>query len=163
MDTQALVHQLRYSSWAARRVLESVASLPDEELRRELGSSYGGLHGTLVHIYQADAIWWDRLMGRPTVDLAPYDPPPAFPDFSKKWLALHDAYISWGEQLDAAGCDRIVPHRNIAGRAFEAPVWQIVLHVVNHASYHRGQITTMLRQLGRTPAGTDLIAYYREL
>jgi len=163
MDTQALVHQLRYSAWARRRVLTSAALLSPEELRRGLGNSFGSAHSTLVHIFQADSIWWDRLMGKPTTSLDSYAAPPEFSEFEAKWLALHDAYVSWGEKLDPAGWDRIVPHRNIEGKAFEAPVWQIVLHVVNHASYHRGQITTMLRQLGHTPVGTDLITYYRSL
>ena len=68
MDTQALVLQLRYSAWATRRVLESTAALSPEELSRELGNSYGGVHGTLRHIYQADSIWFDKLMGAPTGD-----------------------------------------------------------------------------------------------
>ena len=49
------------------------------------------------------------------------------------------------------------------GKQYESPVWQIVLHVVNHATLHRGQVVAMLRQLGMTPPGTDLIYYYREL
>jgi len=55
----------------------------------------------------------------------------------------------------------VVAYKNIKGEPFQSPVWQIVLHIVNHASYHRGQITTMLRQLGHTPVPTDLIAFYR--
>jgi len=163
MDTQALVHHLRFSAWATRRVLESAAPLPSEELHRNLGSSFGSMWGTMVHIFQADSVWWDRLMGKPTTSIDRYQPLPELGDFSKQWLAVHDTYVSWGEKLDPAGWDRIVPHRNLEGKAFEAPVWQIVLHVVNHASYHRGQVTAMLRQLGRTPTGTDLIAYYRAL
>ena len=155
--------QLRYSAWASRRTLESVAPVPPEDLSRDLGSSYGGLHGTLAHIFQADAIWFDRLMGKPTTDLSAYDPPSHLAALSERWLAVLDGYVCWGEKLDAAGWDRIAHYRNTKGEPFAQPVWQIVLHIVNHATYHRGQITTMLRQLGRTPIGTDLIAYYREL
>ena len=102
-------------------------------------------------------------MGKPTGDLSVYDPPPELAALSKRWLALLDTYVAWAEKLEPAGWDRIVPYRNIKGESFKSPVWQIVLHVVNHASYHRGQITTMLRQLGHTPVGTDLITYYRGL
>jgi uncharacterized damage-inducible protein DinB len=169
MDSQALLMHLRYSAWASRRVLESAGALQADELQRDLGSSSfdgsanGGLYTTLTHIFQADAIWFDRLMGKPTGDLSVYDPPPELPAVSKRWLAVLDTYVAWAETLEPAGWDRIVPYRNTKGEAFESPVWQIVLHVVNHASYHRGQITTMLRQLGHTPAGTDLITYYRAL
>jgi len=57
----------------------------------------------------------------------------------------------------------VVAYYNTKGEALQQPIWQIVLHIVNHASYHRGQITTLLRQVGRTPTGTDLITYYRSL
>ena len=63
MDCGAVVLQLRYSAWATRRVLDSVRDLSPEEVGRNLGNSYGGVRGTLDHIYQADAIWFDRLMG----------------------------------------------------------------------------------------------------
>jgi uncharacterized damage-inducible protein DinB len=161
MDTNALVLQVRYSVWATRRVLEAARVLDDEELRRGLGSSYGGVHGTLVHIFQADSIWFDRLHGNSTGGLATYEPDPDFAVFSQRWLAVLDRWVGWAELLDGAGWDRIVDYRNIKGEADSQPAWRIALHVVNHASYHRGQVTTMLRQLGREPVGTDLMAYYR--
>ena len=159
MDSEALVLQLRYSAWATRRVVDSVTTLSHEELSRGLGSSYGGVRGSLEHIYQADAIWFDRLMGAPTSDLSKYVPSANF----SEWLALLDGYVKWAEGLAPADWDRIVSYRNVKGEGFQSPVWQIVLHVVNHASYHRGQITTMLRQVGRTPIETDLIMYYRSI
>ncbi len=159
MDSEALVLQLRYSQWATRRVLDSVTALSHEEMSRGLGNSYGGVRGTLEHIYQADAIWFDRLMGTPTGDLSKYEPGANF----SEWAPLLDGYVKWAEGLAPADWDRIVSYRNVKGEAFQTPVWQIVLHIVNHASYHRGQITTMLRQIGRAPIGTDLIAFYRPL
>jgi uncharacterized damage-inducible protein DinB len=159
MDTEALILQLRFSAWASRRVLESTAALSAEERHRNLGSSFGSVYDTLEHIYQADAIWWDRLMGVPTGDLSKYDPSP---DLSE-WLPLLDRYIEWAKGLKVTDWDRIVAFRFVSGDAGQQPVWQIVLHVVNHASYHRGQIATMLRQLGHKPAGTDLIMFYRSL
>ena len=163
MDSTALVLQLRYSAWATRRVLTAVTVLSSDELCRDLGNSYGGVRGTLDHIYRADAIWFDRLMGAPTSNLEAYDPNPDFAGFTGQWLALLDRYVSWSEKLSAADWDRIVAYHNIKGEALQQPLWQIVLHIVNHATYHRGQITTLLRQIDRPPIGTDLSAYYRSL
>jgi uncharacterized damage-inducible protein DinB len=163
MDTTGLVQQVRYSAWATRRVLESAGALNGEELHRSLASSYSGVHGTLAHIFQADSIWFDRLEGVSTGSLSAYAPDPDFAAFSQRWLAVLDRWVSWAESLDEAGWDRIVPYRNTKGEPDSQPAWRIALHVVNHASYHRGQITTLLRQLGREPIGTDLIAYYRSL
>jgi uncharacterized damage-inducible protein DinB len=163
MDTVGLVLQVRYSSWATRRVLESAGSLNAEELHRDLGSSYGGIYGTLAHIFQGDSIWFDRLDGVSTSSLAAYQPDSDFAAFSRCWLALLDRWVSWAETVDVVGWDRIVPYRNTKGESNSQPAWRIALHVVNHASYHRGQITTLLRQLGREPRGTDLMAYYHSL
>jgi uncharacterized damage-inducible protein DinB len=163
MDTDALVTQVRYSAWATCRVLQAAGALSGEELRRDLGSSYGGVQGTLSHIFQGDSIWFDRLLGVATVSLAAYAPDADFAAFSQRWLAVLDRWVCWAEALDGPGWDRIVAYRNTKGEADCQPAWRIALHVVNHASYHRGQVTTMLRQLGREPLGTDLMAYYRSL
>jgi uncharacterized damage-inducible protein DinB len=163
METQALVLQLRFSEWATRRILDAVSSLSDEELQRDMRNSYGGILGTLAHIYQADAIWFDRLMGTATGPLTNYAPGVGLAELSSRWQTVHDRYRDWAAQLAPGGWDRIVPHRNLKGEEARQAVWRIILHVVNHASYHRGQITTMLRQLGREPVGTDLMLFYRSL
>ena len=59
--------------------------------------------------------------------------------------------------------DRVIAYQSMAGDPFSDPVWKIVMHVVNHATLHRGQVMAMLRQMGVAPPGTDLIYYYREL
>jgi uncharacterized damage-inducible protein DinB len=163
MDTHALVLQLRFSDWATRRVLASVEALSEAELHRNLGNSYGGIFETLAHIFQGDAIWLDRLLGLPTENLAAYDPRADLAGLAGQWQAVRDRYLSWADTLAPDDWDRIVPFRNTKGEFSSQAVWRIVLHVVNHASYHRGQVTTMLRQLGREPVGTDLMLYYRSL
>jgi uncharacterized damage-inducible protein DinB len=63
-----------------------------------------------------------------------------------------------------SGLDRVIEYRLMSGTPGAAPLWQMVAHVVNHATYHRGQVTTLLRQLGAVPAkSTDMITYFREL
>jgi uncharacterized damage-inducible protein DinB len=163
MDDRALVMQVGFSAWATRRVLESGEPLSSKELHRDLGNSYGGIRGTLVHIFQADSVWLDRLHGVSTASLSTYDPAADFAGFSRQWLAVLDRWVSWAEGLGASEWDRTVEYRNTRGEPDSQQVWRIVLHVVNHASYHRGQITTMLRQLGYKPAASDLIMYYRSL
>jgi uncharacterized damage-inducible protein DinB len=163
MDDQALILQIRFSAWATRRVLDSCAPLRSEELHRDLGNSYGGIHGSLVHIFRADSVWFDRLHGVSTGSLSTYEPAADFAEFSRQWLAMLDRWTSWAEGLGESDWERAVEYRNVKGESDIQPVWRIALHVVNHASYHRGQITTILRQLGYKPAATDLIMYYRSL
>ncbi|HZS49372.1 MAG TPA: DinB family protein [Bryobacterales bacterium] len=163
MNTTDLVHHTRYNAWATARVLESVRGLTPDQYTRGLGNSFGGIQGTLGHIYQADRIWFKRLAGEPTGSLAEFQPPAGRDAFEKEWLSVLDGYVSWAEKLSASDWDRVIQYRNTKGAALENPVWQIILHLINHDSYHRGQVTTMLRQLGANPVSTDLIAYYRSL
>ena len=56
----------------------------------------------------------------------------------------------------------VVEYKNTKGETWRYPLWQQLHHVVNHSTYHRGQVTTMLRQLGAEPLGTDFLVYYDE-
>jgi len=163
MNVTDLVYHTKYNAWATGRVLEAARPLSAEQYSREAGNSFGSVQGTLSHIYQADKIWFARLTGKPTSSLAEFQPPAEREAFEKDWLALLDGYAAWTQALTGEDWDRVIHYRNVKGVALENPIWQIILHLTNHDSYHRGQVTTMLRQVGAKPVSTDLIAYYREL
>lgn len=153
---------LRYMQWADERILESVAQVPHDQALADRASSFGGILGTLQHIYRSERAWLLRLTTDPAAQAAAVDAPPD-PIFVKAvWPRLHSEWIEWAESV--TDWNIVLAHRNQKGEEFRLPRWQIVLHVINHATYHRGQITTMLRQAGAAPPPpTDLIAYYREL
>ena len=89
-----------------------------------------------------------------------------FPDLAALrggWNELETKVRDYVAGLGEQGTSRVIEYKLFSGAAGASPLWQMLQHVVNHASYHRGQVTTMLRQLGREPAGTDLILFYRSL
>ena len=157
------VTHLRYHQWANGRVLEETVPLPSEQLVKTLNGSFGSVYGALVHMYQADCIWWDRLNGRPPRQLADYEAPGCNYDLQKVWTEMLTELVTWAEGLADKDWLREVSYRTMAGTPYVTPLWQIVLHVVNHGSHHRGQITNMLRQLGIKPANLDLIGFYRSM
>lgn len=134
---------------------------PAEQLLKNCKGSFGSIYETLVHLYQADAIWWDRLQGRPTGTLADYQAPGCTYELRDAWFGVHEKMLAFAEPLTEAGWTREMSYKTLAGVPYQTPVWQMVLHVVNHGSHHRGQITGMLRQLGVKPVNLDLIGYYR--
>jgi uncharacterized damage-inducible protein DinB len=71
-------------------------------------------------------------------------------------------YIDYVSKLTQQDLDRVIRYKGFTGEEFSNPLWQSLHQLTNHASYHRGQVTTMLRQLGVKPVSTDLILYYRE-
>jgi uncharacterized damage-inducible protein DinB len=148
---------LRYSTWASRRLLEAARNLKPEDLERPVGVSHTSILGTLAHIQLADWIWYTRTVApleRPAMTLEAV---------TTSWPEIHRLWEAWSDQLTDADLDRTLQYQGMDGKSYESPVWQIVLHLVNHATLHRGQAMAMIRQLGIAPPGTDLIYYYREL
>jgi uncharacterized damage-inducible protein DinB len=162
MTTQEARLHVRYSGWASRKLVEAAAALSPEERTRDLGVSHESLHRTLAHIYFGDSVWYTR-----TVDQSrPVPNPKELPSMEalrSDWSALQVNWEKWADSLDDSGLQRIAQYNLLDGSPFETPVWQIVMHVVNHATLHRGQVMAMLRQLGTKPPATDLIYYYREI
>lgn len=154
---------LEYHYWARDRMLAVVETLPEEALRKPLGNSFSSIFDTVVHLYGADWIWRTRWDGTSPAGL------PASSEFSD--LAAVRRAWSDEEQRIRAVLTRLGPddvgrpfeYRAWDGRLYTQPFWQMLQHLVNHGSYHRGQVTTMLRQVGATPPkAMDLIAFYRE-
>jgi len=129
-------------------------ALPEEQLRRDLKSSHGGLLDTLGHIHMADRAWLYRVLGQPLEK--PEGP------IETEWPRIQQRWEAWAESLSDADLERLVAYHDLKGNPHQTPVWQIVLHLVNHATLHRGQAMAMMRQLGVAPPPTDLIFYYRE-
>jgi uncharacterized damage-inducible protein DinB len=155
------VHSLyAYNSWANHRVLEACAPLDAAKFAQDLHSSFPSVRDTLRHIMLAEWLWLERWLGR-----SPGFPADEFADLASmrsRWQEIEADLNAFIRKLSAADLGRIVEYKNTKGHAFANPMWQMLQHLVNHGTYHRGQITTMLRQLGATPVTTDLIAFYRE-
>jgi len=162
MTLQDLQTMLDYHYWARDRVLEAVATLTPEQYTRDLGSSFKSVRDTLTHTYSAEWAWYERWQGRPPAALLPLD---LFPDLAALrggWNELETKVRDYVAGLGEQGTSRVIEYKLFSGAAGASPLWQMLQHVVNHASYHRGQVTTMLRQMGAPPAKPmDMIAYYR--
>jgi uncharacterized damage-inducible protein DinB len=154
---------LDYHYWARDRLLEAVAPLAPEQFTRDLGSSFRSVRDTLTHIYFAEWAWHLRWIGQsPAAPLA-LDMFADVAALREAW-EKHEATVrAFLERTGEDGLSRVIEYRLISGQPGASILWQMLQHVVNHATYHRGQVTTMLRQLGATPPKSmDLIVFYRE-
>jgi len=150
-----------YNRWANRRMLEAVASLAEEQFRRDMGSSFASVRDTLVHIMSAEWVWLSRLQGvSPRAMPDTWDALP-LADIERAWERLDQSIREHIAGLDESHVDEPVSYTSTAGEPYVSTRAQIVRHVVNHSTYHRGQITTLLRQLGVSAPATDLIVFYR--
>ena len=117
---------------------------------------------TLVHIYQADCAWFGRIHGDPDSQTATYPPKPDLNGLANDWLALLDSAVEWSSKLSEAEWNSVISYKDSRGNNHQTAVLPIIMHVVNHGSYHRGQVSSLLRQSGATPPNTDLINFYRQ-
>lgn len=151
-----------FNSWANQRTREACASLSNEQLTRDLASSFRSVRDTLVHLYSGEWVWLERWRGN-----SPIAFPSAadFPDLAAielRWAEIDRGLHEFVAGLKADDLTRTLKYRLMSGKEMESPYWQMLQHLANHGTYHRGQIATMLRQLGAKPNSTDLIAFYRE-
>lgn len=158
-DLQTL---LDYHYWARDRLLDALDPLTPEQFTRDLGSSFKSVRDTLLHVFSAEWVWYERWQGRSPTAHRQVNELPDVPSVRTAWreheARMREHLASLGEH----GITRVIDYKLFNGTAGSSPFWQMLQHVVNHASYHRGQITTMLRQLGAPPPKSmDLIAFYR--
>jgi uncharacterized damage-inducible protein DinB len=162
MNVQDLQTLLDYHYWARDRLLAAVQTLTADQYHRDLGSSFKSVRETVTHIYAAEWAWYERWRGESPTALLPADRFADLAALAAAWSEHERKMRAFVDGLGESGIDRMIQYTLLSGQAGASPVWQMVQHVVNHASYHRGQITTMLRQLGAEPAKSmDMIAYYR--
>jgi uncharacterized damage-inducible protein DinB len=162
MKLQDLRTMLDYHYWARDRLLDALEPLTPDQLNRDLGSSFKSIRETIVHTYAAEWAWHSRWQGNSPTALLPSDQFPDVAALRRAW-SQHEAEMrEFLDRMGEDGVSRVFEYKLLNGQAGASPLWQMLQHVVNHASYHRGQVTTMLRQLGATPAKPmDMIAYYR--
>jgi len=161
-DKQGMVRLFEYCEWANHRFLDAVAPLDAESFRRDLKGSHGGIRGTLVHSYGAERVWHERFQGVPTASLPTEESVADLPALRERWAALEAERRNWLASLAADAGERGIHYKNLKGEAFSSALWPLVQHVMNHGSYHRGQVAVFLRQLGAKPPATDLVAFDRE-
>jgi uncharacterized damage-inducible protein DinB len=151
-----------FNAWANHRALEATSALTAEQYTRSLGSSFSAVRDTLVHICSGEWVWLERFEGRS---------PTAFPDAThldtvtvlrEHWLAQEAALLKFVRGLTQQDLERVLEYRTLKFGTYRNPLWQSMQHVVNHGTYHRGQVTTLIRQLGGKPVLTDLMHFYRE-
>jgi len=151
-----------YNVWANNRTLDSCAALSEEQFTRDLSSSFRSVRDTLVHIYGAEWVWLERWHGRSPGGL-PAGADCANLEAARRLLQETDrGLVDYVASLTNEDLQRVHNYKTTAGVAQAQPSWQMLQHLANHSTYHRGQIATMLRQLGAKAASTDLIVFYRE-
>lgn len=161
ISAQTLQEHLAYHAWASLRLLDAAAKLTPTELTQDFRTATNNILGTLVHIFAADRAWIGRLKNAPPLQFVA-ESDHDFSTLAEKWNSVHAEWQKWAAELTDPEAQTMFTYRDLKGTSWSQPIWQIVLHAVNHGSHHRGQISGFVRALGQTPPPLDLIVYYRQ-
>ncbi len=159
LETFREIYDFNY--WARDRQFQACAALTSEQFLRPMGNSFSSVRDTLAHLLAVEWVWLERWRGRsPNREEAEAFGAGNFPTLD----SLRDAWAPIEKEV--RGFLRTCPEENLSlpltytnmqGQVWTYALWRVLYHVANHQTYHRGQITTLLRQLGAVPAGTDYL------
>ena len=160
---QILQQYAAYTIWADQRIFETVNNLSDDRIDREIASSFPSIKKTILHIWDAESIWWQRLKLSEKITRPSEEFKGSFAGLLKN---LEQQSVAWKEWIDNANenqLQHVFAYQDSRKEQFKQPVYEMLLHLFNHSTYHRGQLVTLLRQLGveKIPA-TDFIVFCRK-
>jgi len=158
-----MVQYAQYNVWANQRIMDAILKLPEELTNQPVVSSFPTIRATMLHMWYAEKLWWHRMkMSEIT--------PSLFAEFKGtvqelcvKWKDQSVQWQQWMETATEAAINHEFIYHDSKKNRYKQPVSEVALHLFNHQTYHRGQLVTMIRELGVTeiPA-TDVIAFFRK-
>jgi uncharacterized damage-inducible protein DinB len=147
-----------YNQWMNEKIFACASELSDEVRTRDMGAFFGSIHLTLNHLVVVDAAWLERLHGEPVTMTSTREE--RYPDFAELWSArrqLDQRISDWADAVSDDFTNGSFRFKSVAyQRDIELPGWALVMQVFNHQTHHRGQVTTLLTQLGKDPGVTDI-------
>ena len=152
-----------YNVWANQRITECIIKLSDEQVNRVLVSSFKSIYATILHLWDAEAIWWQRLKMQEQLEIPGTVFTGTAVELCNNLLKQSKQWKDWTDLATEAAMEHEFIYRNTKKEQFKQPVHEIMMHLFNHQSYHRGQLVTMFRQVGLTEIpNLDYISFVRK-
>ena len=151
-----------YNCWASQRIIDVLLTLPEEKQMAEVPSSLNSLYKTVLHMWDAESIWWQRMKMQERLVVQSENFMGNLQDAANGLLNQSKLWNDWVNNASDLSLEHVFQYYNNKKEYFKQPVYQMIQHVFNHGTYHRGQLINMLRQLGieKLPA-TDFIIWAR--
>ena len=152
-----------YNIWANQKLMELMQSLPEEKQMAEIPSSFNSLYKTVLHMWDAESAWWQRMKLHERLIMPSENFKGAMKDVVNGLMQQSNQWLDWISNASDIALDHVFQYQNSKKEQFKQPICQMLLHVFNHGTYHRGQLINMLRQLGveKLPQ-TDFIVWSRK-
>ena len=159
MTIAGIRHLFAYTEWANDRVIAVVESLPAGPFTREIGGSFPSIQATLAHMVSVEWLWLERCRGGNPRTMPDWAAAPDVVTLRNRLREVEQARAAWLGGLTDADLDLTLSYTNFRGEAARYGLRHVLPHVVNHATYHRGQVVNMLRIAGATVPATDFLYF----
>ncbi len=151
-----------YNVWANQRLANCISKLSAEQANREVTSSFNSIYATVLHLWDAESIWWQRLKMNEHLDIPSAGFSGNTNELCNNLIKQSILWSEWAEHATEAALEHEFIYRNSKKEQFKQPVHEVMMHLFNHQSYHRGQLVTMFRQVGMQEIpGFDYILFTR--
>jgi uncharacterized damage-inducible protein DinB len=159
---EILIQLSAYHVWANQLLLDAINQLPEEKQKQKVPSSFKTLYTTLLHMYDAESIWWQRMKLQERVSIPSENFGGDLKELASSLLHQNRQWNEWIANANAHQLEHVFHYQNSKKEQFRQPIYQMLIHVFNHGTYHRGQLVNILRQLGveKIPR-TDFIDWSR--
>lgn len=151
-----------YNIWANQLLLDAINQLPEEKQKQEVAGSFKSLYATVLHILDAESIWWQRMKLQERITRPGDDFNGSMNELANGLLHQNRQWNKWIINANEHQLQHVFQYRNSKREQFKQPIYQMLLHVFNHGTYHRGQLVNILRQVGEEKIPkTDFIEWSR--
>lgn len=136
-----------YNIWASQRILDMILGLPEEKQLADVPSSFNSLYKTVLHMWDAESIWWQRMKMHERFVIPSENFKGTMQDVANGLMQQSKQWGEWVSSASDLSLEHVFQYYNTKKEHFKMPVYQMLHHVFNHGTYHRGQLINMLRQL----------------
>jgi uncharacterized damage-inducible protein DinB len=154
-----------YNLWANETLTSTILGIDDHLHQQHTPSSFPNLYATILHMWDAESAWWQRMHKHEKIMMPSQNFNPNMKEAINGLLSQSGLWANFAATVTELELNEPLHYRNIKGEEFTQPLHEILLHVFNHGTYHRGQLVTMLRALGHEAAipQTDFIVWARKV
>jgi uncharacterized damage-inducible protein DinB len=159
---QLLQQYAAYNLWANKTITGRIIQLNEEIIRKETKSSFNSIYKTLLHLMDVESVWWQRLKLAEHVEWPAKNFEGNTEVLIRQLLQLSRQWFEWVVTANEINLEHVFGYYNSKKEYFKQPVYEMLLHLFNHQTYHRGQLVTIMRQhdIEKIP-GTDFIIFSR--
>lgn len=162
MNIRAIHSLFDYNYWVNERILQTAASLPSEQFTAPAPVSHGSLRGTLVHALGAEWAWRQRCQGNSPEALLSQDDFDSIKSLAHRWREEEGAMRAYLAGLTDDDLTALIEYTRTEGARFQTPLWQILLHVINHGTQSRSEAAVLLTHFGHSPGDLDYMIFLRD-